>query len=112
MTKIQFFTEGIRITGFEVKGHSGYAEEGQEIVCSAITSAVRLVECSINEVLGLGATVKVNPRYAKISFYLPGGLSETTDNTCQSLLTGFMVYMTELREEYPENIEVSEVIKE
>ena len=37
---------------FEVKGHSGYAEAGSDIVCAAVTSAVRLVECSLNDVLG------------------------------------------------------------
>ena len=40
MTTVTFQTEGSRIVGFEVKGHSGYAPEGEDIVCAAITSAV------------------------------------------------------------------------
>ena len=36
--------EGDRITGFEARGHSGYAEAGADIVCAAVTSAIRLVE--------------------------------------------------------------------
>ena len=42
MTTITFYSQGSRVTGFEVKGHSGYAEAGADIVCAAITSAVRL----------------------------------------------------------------------
>ena len=109
MTKVSFHLEEGRIIAFDVKGHSGYAEEGADIVCAAVTSAVRLVECSINDVLGLGAAVKVSERTAKISFRLPGGLSASADNTCQTVLTGLMVYLTELHEEYPDYITVMEV---
>ena len=109
MTTATFQTEGRRITGFTVRGHSGYASEGEDIVCAAITSAVRLVECSVNDVLGLGAAVKVSERAAKIEFRLPGGLSASADNTCQTLLTGLMVYLTELHDEFPDNITVLEV---
>ena len=59
MTEVIFHTEASRIVGFEAKGHSGYAEEGEDIVCAAVTSAVRLTECTINDVLGLEASVKV-----------------------------------------------------
>ena len=45
MTTVTFLTEGKRIIGFDAKGHSGYAEAGSDIVCAAITSAVR---CSIS----------------------------------------------------------------
>ena len=55
MTTAEFHTEGRRITGFTVRGHSGYAPEGEDIVCAAVTSAVRLVECAVNDVLGLEA---------------------------------------------------------
>ena len=90
MTTVSFHTEESRIVGFDVKGHSGYAEEGSDIVCAAITSAVRLVECSLNDVLGLGAAVKVNEQSAKIAFRLPGGLSASADNTCQTVLNSTM----------------------
>ena len=109
MTTVSFHTEESRIVGFDVKGHSGYAEAGCDIVCAALTSAVRLVECSLNDVLGLGAAVKVDEQSAAISFHLPGGLSASADNTCQKVLTGLMVYLTELHEEYPDNITVLEV---
>ena len=43
-----------------------------------------------------------------ISFRLPGGLSAPAESTCQNLLTGLMLYLTQLHDEYPENIEVME----
>ena len=108
MTRCEFFTEGDRITGFSISGHSGYAEAGEDIVCAAITSAIRLVDATINDVLGLAASVKVKENEALISLRLPGGLAPTAESTCQALLTGLMVYFAELHDEYPENIEVLE----
>ena len=108
MTTVTFLTEGSRITGFDAAGHSGYASEGEDIVCAAITSTVRLVECILNDVMGLCAAVKVNEKSATISLRLPGSLGEAAENTCQTLLTGMMVYLSELHNEYPDNIEVME----
>ena len=67
MTTVTFYTEGSRITGFDASGHSGYAREGEDIVCAAVTSTVRLIECVLNEVMGLCAAVKVNEKTALIS---------------------------------------------
>ena len=108
MTTVTFLTEESRITGFDAVGHSGWDEEGSDIVCAAVTSAVRLVESTINDVMGLCASVKVDEKTASIMFRLPGGLNRTKDATCQDLLTGLMVYFSQLSSEYPENIEVME----
>ena len=108
MTNVTFLTEDARIIGFDVQGHSGWGESGEDIVCAAITSAVRLVEATVNDVMGLCAAVKVREADASISLRLPGGLANTAESTCQNLLTGLMVYLAQLHDEYPDNIEVME----
>ena len=108
MTTVTFLTEYARIIGFDVQGHSGWGESGEDIVCAAITSAVRLVEATVNDVMGLCAAVKVREADASISLRLPGGLANTAESTCQNLLTGLMVYLAQLHDEYPDNIEVME----
>ena len=105
MTTVTFLTEDARIIGFDVQGHSGWGESGEDIVCAAITSAVRLVEATVNDVMGLCAAVKVREADASISLRLPGGLANTAESTCQNLLTGLMVYLAQLHDEYPDNIE-------
>ena len=108
MTTVSFLMEQSRIVGFDVQGHSGWGREGEDIVCAAVTSAIRLVESTVNDVMGLCASVKVREKDATISFRLPGGLSAPAESTCQNLLTGLMVYLAQLHDEYPENIEVME----
>lgn len=109
MTTATFYSEGARLVGFEVKGHSGYAPEGGDIVCAAVTSAVRLTECAVNDVLGLEASVKVREKDASIALKLPGGLSQAKDSICQTLLAALLVHFVRLAEEYPDYISVLEV---
>ena len=108
MTTVTFHLEGNRIVGFESRGHSGYAEAGSDIVCASITAVITLVEATVNDVMGLAAAVKISERDAKLSLRLPGGLSPTVESTCQTLLTGLMVYLSQLHEDYPDYVEVLE----
>ena len=109
MTKASFVTEGSRIQAFTIEGHSGWADSGEDILCAAITSAVRLTECAVNDVLGLEASVKVREKDASITLKLPNGLGQTNESTCQTLLVALMVHFVQLAEEYPDNITVLEV---
>lgn len=104
MIEVTFSSQGSRLSGFTVRGHSGLAPQGEDILCAAVTSAVRLTECAVNDVLGLEASVKVQEKDASVSLKLPGGLDDTIENTCQTLLTAMMVYFADLHEEYPHNI--------
>ena len=71
MTTITFHSAQGRLDGFVVEGHSGYAEAGADIVCAAVSAAVGLVECTVNEVLGLEASVKIREKDARIALKLP-----------------------------------------
>ena len=104
MTTVTFHSADGRLDGFVVEGHSGYAQAGADIVCAAVSAAVGLTECTINEVLGLGAPVKAREADARISLKLPAGLSEENEYVCQNLLTGMMVYLQAMGEEYPDNL--------
>ena len=106
MTTVIFHSAGGRLDGFAVEGHSGYAEEGGDIVCAAISAAVGLTECTVNEVMGLGAAVKAKEKSARISLKLPPALNEESESLCQTVLTGLMVYLRALGEEYPDNLTV------
>jgi len=107
MTKVEFYDEGSRITGFCCAGHSGYAEAGADIVCAAVSAAVKVTESTINEVLGSRAKVRVNEEDARISLTLPAACDH--EEAVQAVLAGLMLTLCELRDEYPEYIEVLEV---
>ena len=107
MTRCEFFTEGDRINGFSISGHSGYAEAGADIVCAAISAVVTMAEATINEVCGAKAKVRVKDEQARISLTLPASCDE--EESVQAVLTGMMLTLAGLRDDYPDYIEVLEV---
>ena len=107
MTKCEFFTEDDRITGFSVSGHSGYSEAGSDIVCAAVSAVVAMAEATINDVCGAKAKVRVKNADARITLTLPASCDE--EETVQAVLAGMLLYLCNLRDEYPDYIEVLEV---
>ena len=107
MTRCEFFTDGARITGFSVSGHSGYEEAGKDIVCAAISAVVGMAEATINDVCGGKAKVRVKEADARITLTLPAACDE--EEAIQAVLAGMMLYLISLRDEYPDFIEVLEV---
>ena len=107
MTRCEFFTEGERINGFSVSGHSGYAEAGADIVCAAISAVVTMAEATINEVCGAKAKVRVKDEQARVTLMLPNTCDE--EETVQAVLAGMMLTLCSMRDDYPDYIEVLEV---
>ena len=106
MTTVTFTTKGQRIEAVEFKGHAALADAGEDVLCAALTSAIRLIETTVNDVLAVGAAVKVKEEKALISLKLPGDMGADNETACQALLAGLMVYLTDLAGEYPENLTV------
>ena len=99
--------ENERIAGFSVSGHSGYAEAGQDVVCAAISAAVGMAEATINDVCGAKAKVRVKEEDARVTLTLPAVCDE--EESVQAVLAGLLLYLCNLRDEYPDYIEVLEV---
>lgn len=107
MTRCEFFTEEDRITGFSVSGHSGYGEEGSDIVCAAVSAVVTMAEATINDVCGAKAKVRVRDAEARVTLTLPASCDE--EETVQAVLAGMLLTLCSLRDDYPDYIEVLEV---
>ena len=100
MIRAEFF--GKPPKGFRVSGHSMSAPAGEDIVCAAVTSAVRLAETMINDVCGAGAPVTVDEESATITLRLPDGSPESAYLALEALRR----YLSELALEVPEYVGV------
>ena len=96
-----------RISGFSISGHSGYAEAGADIVCAAISAATAMAETTINDVCGAKAKVRVKDEQARITLTLPASCDE--EDAVQAVLAGMMLTLINMRDDYPDYIEVLEV---
>lgn len=100
MIKARFFTEGDFLTGFEIKGHSGYSEAGSDIVCAAVSSAAYMAANTITEIIGLDADISLNDDGFFKLVVKPESQSQTT-------LRGLKLHLEALSQDYPENIKLT-----
>ena len=107
MTTIEFMNRQGRIEGFTCKGHSGYAEQGADIVCAAVSTAVQFATATICDVLGISCKTRVKEDTAEVFFQLPPKCEE--EDAAQAVLSGMMLTLSALHDEYPDYLEVLEV---
>ena len=100
MINIRFIKEQNLLTGFIIEGHSGYAEQGSDIVCASVSSAAYMTANTITDVLGLDADIAVDDGYMKMKLTSQNALK------AQDILKGFELHITELSQQYQINIKV------
>ncbi len=103
MLKAEFFilNDG-KIKGFDISGHSGYAESGKDIVCAAVSSAAYMVANTITEVLNAQADVAVE----ESAGYMRLLVHDKYLSDCGYILQGFKNHLLMLEEMYSKNIKV------
>ena len=101
MTTASFFKENGKFKKFSISGHSGYACEGEDIVCAAITSMVMLTANNITNSFSLPADVSVDEETATITLLL-----NCDDERGIALITGLYNELCNLVNDYPKNIRV------
>ena len=93
MIKVSFFKKGESFKGFELSGHSGYAEEGSDIVCSAVSSVAYMVANTVTEIIGVKASVTLDDGYMK---FVP----EEATEEIQMLFKGMALHFNALAQQY------------
>ena len=99
MIKARFFTEDNLICGYEISGHSGSAEAGQDIICAFVSSAAYMAANTLSEILGAEIEAEVADGYMNIR--VSSKLSEA-----QQILEGLRLHLRSLAGDYPDNIKV------
>ena len=89
MTNIKIHKKNGATVGFVVSGHSGYAKQGSDIVCSAISSLSQMVCVGLENVLNLKPAITIDEKSAHLSCFLPNNLDENAFEKCQVLFQSF-----------------------
>ncbi len=100
MIKIDFFTSDDSIEGFRISGHSGSAEKGMDIICSAVSSAAYMAANTITEIAKCNAEIDVSDGF--MSFRVTTKLSNA-----QQILEGLKLHFEALAADYPDNIKLT-----
>ncbi len=109
MVRVNFRAHKGQLVSVDVRGHSGYAEEGSDVVCAAVSSAVMLTHALLYDVQRIPVETVVEDEGAHIYIALP----EDGTEHGQDALRALRLHFTELEENYSEflNVEVTEVLQ-
>ncbi len=83
---------------FKVQGHSGFAEEGADIVCAAVSSAAIMTANTITEILGEKDTSKVRDGFLQF---------EASGKPARDIIMGLKLHLEGLSAEYPDYVTVT-----
>ena len=97
-----------KITSIEATGHSGYAEAGADIVCSAVSSLMQNLLVGLNEVLKINAENVVDENIPHLSVKLPQSIDEQTSKTAQVLMQTTVLSLKAVAGDYSKFIKIKE----
>lgn len=106
MTTVRFYVRGGEIAGFEVTGHTGYAESGSDIVCSAVSALTQTAVLGLTEVLKLPVALEV--KEARICCMLERGLNESAGREARVLLETLRLGLRSIADTYGTYLKLTE----
>ena len=99
MIKIRYYDNEITAVG-----HSGYAEQGKDIVCASVSSAFKLTIATLIE-LRAKFTFHVDDEKAFIGIQIKKGNKQAV----KAVLKALIEVLGDLSEEYPDNVSVDNI---
>ena len=110
MTAIKLFKKDDIFVGFEISGHTGYAESGEDILCATISGISQSIALGLSKVCNAKINIKKNDN----SGYLKVELLNNNDAQCiekaQILFGTLQLSIEDLLEGYSDYISM-EVIE-
>jgi uncharacterized protein YsxB (DUF464 family) len=92
-------------SGFKIKGHSGYAESGSDIVCASVSSMVMLFLNTALSIYSPAHDLNTDEKTACIEFKL-----KNFDENVSKLLECLYACIESVSEEYSAFVKVSEMV--
>lgn len=106
MIKAEFYvTDNGNMVGFNISGHSGYANLGEDIVCAAVSSAAYMAVNTMSDVLGADIDIRTDDKLGIMRAHI----SEKDVAMCSDIMKGFKMHLVMLEEIYSKNIKVNYV---
>ena len=107
MTRCTLFVDSAsRITGFSIKGHSGYAEEGSDIVCAGISALVITTENALYQLLKLSPTER-GGEDGFLEVLLPEKMTDAQLHDAQLLMNTLHIGLENIAQAYPDYVRLT-----
>lgn len=94
------------IAKVECVGHSGYGVEGEDIVCSAVSSIVQTALLGILGVAKVNTKYKIDEALPSFKFTIPADISKQERTACDNILETMLLGLSDLYRGYSDFIEL------
>ncbi|MBO5374300.1 MAG: ribosomal-processing cysteine protease Prp [Clostridia bacterium] len=116
MTKVVFFKSGDSYWGFEEQGHTGFAESGEDILCSALSSMTMLIINAIEVAYASRVDYEIDDETTNVRVSVRSALSdyeadEKKRYAISGLIMAYYYQLNDLVEEYYDYLEVEVIEK-
>ncbi len=108
MINIKIIKKNSNLVDIEITGHSGYAESGKDIVCSAVSSIAQTLIIGLKQVLKLPAKCEIDEDIPLLSVSL-NGLSQGEIKLAQTLMKTASLGLKEVRDGHAKYIKIKEI---
>jgi len=104
VVRVMIFRSNTEVIGYEIKGHSGFAEAGQDIVCAAVSVLTQTGANALEKVAGLQPEIQVEDGYLQVM--LPENLQESEREQAKTIFGTILVGLEEVAEAYPRYVKL------
>ena len=111
MTKVVFFRSGGVFYGFEEQGHTGFAEEGNDILCAALSAMTMLIINTVEVAYASDVEYTIDDETTNVRVRSKAALVEFEEDerkryAVSGLFLSYFYQLSELCEEYYEFLDV------
>ena len=112
MTKLVFFRSGGVFYGFEEQGHTGYGEEGDDVLCAALSAMTMLIINTIEVAYASSVDFTIDEKTTNIRVKSKAALPEFEEDEMKRYAVSgiFLAYYKQIEdmlEEYYDYLDVS-----
>ena len=111
MTKIVFYRSDGVFYGFEERGHTGYGEEGDDILCAAISSMTMFLINTVEVAFSSSIDYEIDDGTTTIRVTCKSALPEFEEDECKryavsGIFLGYYQQLSDMLEEYGDYLDV------
>lgn len=106
MTNVTIEKKGNSIKKIVCDGHTGYGVEGEDIVCSALSSIVQTALMGILVVAGVNAKTERDEERGYLAIEIPNGLSAEKQHDVDVITNTMLLGISDLNEGFSDFIEL------
>ena len=106
MTSVTFFRKNSFFVAVEALGHTGYTEEGEDVVCESVSSIIQTAVLGLMQAAGINVDYTVDEAKPLLKAVIPQDATEQQIHDADLILKTAYLGVSDLYQEYSDFIKL------